>query len=160
MPAAPHVTLAPVKDGRLRRCVRQLFIEYAQSLNLELCFRGVDRELATLPGEYAPPTGILLAAIVAEKAAGCVALRRIDDETCEMRRLYVHPAFRRMGLGHTLATAVIDASRVIGYRRMVLDTIPAMGAAIALYESLGFRDIAPYNDNPAPGVRHMALDLV
>lgn len=159
MPAAPDVTLAPVKDGRLLRCVRQLLIDYAHSIDYSLCVEGFDRELATLPGEYVRPGGLLLAAIVSEKAAGCVAFRRIDDQTCEMRRLYVHPNFRTIGLGHTLAESVIEAAREMGYTRMVLDTLPTMEAANALYESLGFQDIPPYNDNPIPGARHMALEL-
>jgi ribosomal protein S18 acetylase RimI-like enzyme len=138
--------------------VRKLLIEYAQSIDAPACFEDFGREMATLPGEYAPPGGILLGAIVAEKAAGCVALRRVDDQTCEMRRLYVNPGFRSMGLGHTLATSAIDAARAMGYRRMVLDTLPTMAAANALYISLGFRDI-PAEGNPIPGARRMTLDL-
>jgi len=119
--------------------LRELFVEYAQSLGFSLCFQGFDQELAGLPGDYAPPEGRLLLLMVANDAAGCVALHKIDGSICEMKRLYVRPAFRGSGVGRALAEAVLAEGRAAGYRRMRLDTLPSMGRAIALYESLGFR---------------------
>jgi len=150
--------------------VRELFVEYARSLGFSLCFQGFDQELAALPGEYAPPTGRLLLASVEpegsgpvpalETVAGCVALRWLGEGTCEMKRLYVRPAFRGRGIGRDLAAAAIAAAREMGYRRMRLDTIPAqMAAAVALYRELGFRDIPAYYENPIPGALCMELEL-
>ena len=135
--------------------VRALFGEYAASLGFSLCFQGFDEELATLPGRYAPPTGALLL----ERGAGCVALRRIGDGICEMKRLYVRPTSQRSGLGRRLIRTAIDEARVLGYRAMRLDTIPSMTAAIRLYEAFGFRDIAPYTENPIPDARYLELAL-
>lgn len=163
VPTAPDLTLAPVKDGRLLRRVRQLFIDYARAFDFPPCFQGFDRELATLPGEYAPPGGLLLAAIVGGKAVGCVAIRAVGEHEgvriCEMRRLYVDPASRRAGLGHALVTAIIEAARSMGYTRMVLETSPGMHAARALYADFGFSDAPVSPDDPAAGVRRMALAL-
>ena len=148
--------------------VRELFLEYARSLGWSLCFQGFDREVAALPGAYAPPEGRLLVAQARgdagrEDTAGCVALRRLGpraEGTCEMKRLYVRPAFRGHGVGRALATTVVAAARAAGYRRMRLDTIPAeMTAAVALYRELGFRDIPPYYENPIPGAQCMELEL-
>ena len=138
---------------------RALLQEYGASLRLHLCFQDFEKELAGLPGEYAPPTGRLLVAIQEDRLAGCVALRRIDERICEMKRLYVRPADRGTGLGRRLAEAVIAAAREIGYDRMRLDTMPSMTAAIGLYASLGFTDTRPYRFNPVEGVRYMELAL-
>jgi len=141
------------------REVRALFEEYAASLGFSLCFQGFDRELAELPGAYAPPMGRLLLARVDGEAAGCVGFRPIGEHVCEMKRLFVRPAHHGTGLGRRLATAVIDEARRAGYATMKLDTLPSMKAAMGLYESLGFRDTAPYTLNPIEGARFMALTI-
>ena len=139
--------------------VRELFSEYAEWLGFDLDFQDFKRELAALPGEYAPPAGRLLLAVCAGALAGCVALRRLGTGTCEMKRLYVRPAFRGQGIGKALATAVIEEARKIGYERMRLDTIASMTAATSLYESLGFERIGPYRHNPIAGATFMQLVL-
>jgi ribosomal protein S18 acetylase RimI-like enzyme len=138
---------------------RALFLEYAESLGFDLGFQDFEAELRCLPGEYAPPGGVLLLARVAKEAVGCVGLRPLAPETCEMKRLYVRPEARAGGAGRALAEAVIEVGRELGYRRMRLDTVPTMTAARALYRSLGFREIEPYRFNPSPGTSFMELDL-
>jgi ribosomal protein S18 acetylase RimI-like enzyme len=138
---------------------RELFLEYAAALDVDLCFQGFDREVATLPGDYARPRGRLLLAHVDGLAAGCVAMRPLDRSTCEMKRLYVRPERRGRNIGRSLALAVIAAAREEGYERMRLDTLPEMIEARLLYQSLGFREIEPYYDSPAAGTRFMELDL-
>ena len=130
---------------------RDLFFEYAESLDVSLCFQGFDEELATLPGSYAPPRGGLWLAKQGGQAAGCVAMRPLDERRCEMKRLYVRPEFRGTGLGRRLAECAIGFARSCGYRSMVLDTLPDMEAARALYRSLGFTPCAPYYDNSGIG---------
>jgi putative acetyltransferase len=143
---------------------RALFKEYGASLGFSLCFQSFDQELASLPGDYAPPQGRLLLASweegKQEKLAGCVALHRLEDGVCEMKRLYVRPEFRGKGIGQSLAAAVVEEGRSIGYRHMRLDTVPSvMGAAVAMYRSMGFREISPYRVNPIEGAIYMELAL-
>jgi ribosomal protein S18 acetylase RimI-like enzyme len=146
------ITIAPADDLII---VRELITEYAQSLGVDLSFQDLDHELATLDSFYE----LILLARARDRAAGCVALRRIDQETCEMKRLYVRPEFRGMTLGRELAQHIIDAARDRGYKRMRLDTLPTMTAAIPLYRALGFVEIEAYRFNPVAGTRFMELDL-
>lgn len=136
--------------------VRELLREYEASLDVSLDFQDFTRELAELPGDYAPPDGALL---IASEGAGCVALRRIDEEACELKRLYVRPAWRSHGLGRRLTLAALDRARELGYRRVRLDTLPGMERAQALYAEFGFQEIEPYRPNPVPGARFLELDL-
>jgi putative acetyltransferase len=139
---------------------RELFLEYAQSLGFSLCFQNFDKELTTLPGDYAPPRGRLLLAEYEGQPAGCVALHPLQSEICEMKRLYLRPGFRGKGLGRALAERIIAEARQIGYRRMRLDTVePFMKDAVAMYRKLGFREIAPYCKNPVSGAMYMELEL-
>lgn len=139
--------------------VRALFVEYAGSLDFSLCFQGFDRELAQLPGDYALPTGCLLLAAEETEIAGCVGVRRLDAARCEMKRLYVRMEFRGSGLGRQLAGEAIARARRMGYRSMLLDTLPRMQAAVVLYRSLGFVRCAPYYDNSSIGSECMVLSL-
>jgi GNAT superfamily N-acetyltransferase len=147
--------LVAVRESSDIEEVRALVREYAASLPFALDFQDFDRELNELPGDYAPPQGALLLA----RGAGCVALRPIDETTCEMKRLYVRPSARGTGLGRRLAEAAITEARTLGYKRMRLDTVPGMDSAQSLYEQLGFEDIAPYRSNPIPGARFLELQL-
>jgi ribosomal protein S18 acetylase RimI-like enzyme len=141
------------------RDVRRLFEEYAAELGVDLGFQGFARELETLPGDYAPPRGALLLARGAEGAAGCVAMRPRGDDTCEMKRLFVRPAFRGGGMARALVAEIIAAAETAGYRAILLDTLEGMKPAIALYESFGFERTAAYYDNPLPGVMYFRRAL-
>lgn len=143
------MTILPATTARDLAVVRELFTEYAGSLEIDLCFQGFAAELASLPGKYAPAAGRLFLASESGQIAGCVALRPIADGICEMKRLYVRPAFRGCGIGAALAEAVITAAKEIGYTRMRLDTLSSMTLAIRVYEKLGFRRIDPYYENPS-----------
>ena len=139
---------------------RELFLEYAQSLGFSLCFQNFDKELAGLPGGYAPPEGRLLLAEYEGQLAGCVALHTLEPGICEMKRLYLRPQFRGKGLGRALADHIIAEARQIGYQRIRLDTVePAMKDAVAMYRRIGFREIAPYCANPIAGALYMELSL-
>ena len=140
---------------------RLLFEEYAVSLGIDLGFQNFDEELARLPNGYASPDGCLLIAFCENQAAaaGCVALRKLEDGICVMKRLYVRAQYRKRGIGKLLAEAVIEEARKLGYKRMRLDTLPSMKRAQALYKSLGFKEIAPYCFNPIAGTVFMELQL-
>ena len=139
---------------------RALFREYETWIDTDLCFQNFEKELAELPGRYAPQEGRLLLAFFEDELAGCGALRRLDDDTCEMKRLFLRPGFQGKGLGRQLAEKIIDEAREIGYLKMRLDTIPGkMDKAIGLYRAFGFREIPAYTHNPVPGAIFMELIL-
>lgn len=140
--------------------VRELFLEYAQSLGFSLCFQSFDKELANLPGDYSRPQGRLLLAQYEDQLAGCVALHKLEPGICEMKRLYLRPCFRGKGLGLALVQKILAEARQIGYGRIRLDTVePVMKDAVAMYRRLGFREIAPYRANPIAGALYMELLL-
>ncbi len=143
--------------------VRMLFVEYATSLNVDLCFQNFNEELLGLPGEYGAPRGSLLLATVDDELAGCCAMRPLDaadyPNACEMKRLYVRPAYRGLRLGRMLAETTLEAARVAGYDCILLDTLNDMEAARALYQELGFEDIPPYYYNPIPGAHYLKAEL-
>jgi putative acetyltransferase len=139
---------------------RELFLEYAKSLGFSLCFQNFDKELANLPGDYSPPDGRLLLVEYDGHLAGCVALHKLEESICEMKRLYLRPAFRGKGLGRAIADRIIEEARQMGYQRMRLDTVePVMKDAVAMYRRIGFREIAPYCTNPIAGALYMELAL-
>ena len=150
----------PAQTNEEIETARALFLEYAEWLGIDLCFQGFDEELRSLPGQYSPPAGRLYLAEVDGEVAGCIALRPFAKDMCEMKRLYVQEDFQGLGLGRKLAEAVIAEAVSIGYKRMRLDTLPVMRAAINLYRSLGFKEIAPYRENPVPGALYLELDLL
>ncbi len=160
---APRVELLPATSPAQLDTVRELFREYAAQLGVDLCFQNFEHELATLPGDYAPPGGALLLALVDDAPAGCVAMRSLHDvdhaNACEMKRLFVRPAFRRFGLGRILAQALMDRATEAGYSSMLLDTLDDMEAARGLYASLGFEEIPPYYYNPIAGAHYLMADL-
>lgn len=143
--------------------VREIFREYADSLGIDLCFQGFEEELASLPGDYAMPRGALLLARVDGAVAGCCALRPLDTadypNASEMKRLYVRPPYRGLGLGRQLAEAILDAARVSGYDHVLLDTLDDMEAARTLYEDLGFEEVPPYYHNPVAGAHYLMATL-
>jgi ribosomal protein S18 acetylase RimI-like enzyme len=139
---------------------RRTFREYEAWLGMSLCFQGFEEELRDLPGKYTPPDGRLFLAYQGEELAGCIALRKLEDGVCEMKRLFVHDRFRGHRIGVQLIEKIIDEARSIGYGKMRLDTYPPkMGKAVALYERYGFREIPPYYDNPHEDVLYMELEL-
>jgi GNAT superfamily N-acetyltransferase len=150
MPATTPEHLAQIRD---------LFTEYVDSLGFQLDFQDYQKEFDELPGEYTPPHGRLILALEGHTAVGCIALRKLDEKTCEMKRMYVRPEYRGKGIGRRLAEILIDEARGIGYMIMKLDTIATMKAAIALYRSMGFCDTCPYRYNPVEGATFMELRL-
>lgn len=173
MQASRHLSIVPAENAVRIEAARELFREYAASLSFDVCFQGFAEELAGLPGEYAPWSGMLLLGLVDDQLGGCVALRRLEgdaagnhgqlfggSDVCEMKRLYVRPEYRGCGLGRALVDAVLKSGSAIGYRAMRLDTVPSeMGAAVAMYRKFGFFEIAPYRHNPIAGAKYMEIDL-
>lgn len=155
-----HLTIVPAESTGQLDAVRKLLLEYWENRNLEMYVFNFDQELAGLPGAYAPPDGRLFLAQWENEPAGCVALRKLESDVCEMKRLYLSPKLRGKGVGKILAEFIIQQARNIGYKKMRLDTIQSnMQEAIALYRQLGFTEIAPYRVNPLPGVVFMELTL-
>ncbi len=140
--------------------IRRLFIEYAQSLDIDLCFQDFDQELETLPGKYAPPMGALILAMVDGQPAGCIALRQLTDNICEMKRLFVRPDFRGLKIGSQLIAKIIKEAKDRQYKHMRLDTLSTMKNALKLYSSFGFYEIEPYIFNPIQGARYLELKLI
>jgi ribosomal protein S18 acetylase RimI-like enzyme len=141
--------------------VQSLFREYADSLEYDLCFQSFEQELAGLPGAYAPRGGVILLAMEEDRVAGCIALRpQSPPFVAEMKRLYVRPQFRRGGTGRALVSHLLQYALSQGYTSIRLDTLPVMTQAIAMYRSLGFREIAPYTHNPVPGALFLELSLL
>jgi ribosomal protein S18 acetylase RimI-like enzyme len=162
-PAAPRIELVVAGTREQLDAAREIFRDYAASLAIDLCFQGFEAELNTLPGDYAEPGGVLLLAYVDGALAGCGAMRPLPDvdhaNACEMKRLYVRPAFRGFGLGRRLAQELLDRAVAAGYSAMLLDTLDEMESARELYASLGFVEIAPYYFNPIPGAHYLKVDL-
>ena len=158
--AAPQIDLFQATLPEPIEQVRSLFLEYGNSLGFSLCFQSFDEELKTLPGAYAPPNGRLLLARYADHAAGCIALRQLEAGVCEMKRLYVRPDDRGLGMGRMLVDRLIAEARAIGYQRMRLDTVAsAMQDAVALYRRMGFQEIAAYSAIPIESALWMELVL-
>ncbi len=153
------ITLIPVESQEQAAVARELFREYADAIGVDLEYQGFAAELDALPSPYVPPHGVLLIARVHGETAGCVALRRLDDQAGEMKRLYVRPTFRSWGLGKHLVEATIQSARRAGYAALRLDTLPSMAAAQGLYRKLGFNEIPAYNSAHLPGTRFYELKL-
>jgi putative acetyltransferase len=160
---APEIRLVTPDTPELLTATREILREYARSLEVDLCFQNFEDELAGLPGDYSPPAGALLLAFVDGQLAGCGALRPVPESdyanACEMKRLFVRPAFRRFGLGRVIAQALLDEAQRAGYSEVLLDTLDDMEAARGLYASLGFEEIAPYYYNPIPGAHYLKATL-
>jgi putative acetyltransferase len=163
MAPARNIELVTVESADQAHDAIQLIREYAGSLGVDLCFQNLDAELATLPGDYAPPAGALLVALVDGQAAGCGAIRALPDvdypNACEMKRLFVRRAFRGLGLGRVLAQTLMERALQAGYSTLLLDTLDDMEAARGLYAELGFTEIAPYYFNPLAGAHYLKVDL-
>jgi GNAT superfamily N-acetyltransferase len=161
--SSPELRLQTPDTPDLLEATREIFREYAEGLGIDLDFQHFDEELATLPGDYAPPQGGLLLAFVDDELAGCGAFRPLPDvdyaNACEMKRLYVRRPFRRFGLGRMLAQALMDHATEAGYSVMLLDTLDDMESARGLYASLGFENIPPYYFNPVPGAHYLKVAL-
>jgi ribosomal protein S18 acetylase RimI-like enzyme len=160
MDSKPAVRITLVTRTEEVETARELFLEYEASIGVDLCFQGFEKELAGLPGDYAPPSGRLYLVCVNEELAGCMALRRFGEEICEMKRLYVRPVHRGKGVGRQLVLRLIEDARKLGYSKMRLDTLPNMERAQELYRALGFKTIGPYRANPFPGALFFELDLL
>jgi len=161
--SSPDLSLITPADEALWDAARQIVREYAEQLGIDLCFQHFDAELAELPQHYAEPQGLFLLALVDGEVAGCGGFRPQPDvdypNACEMKRLFVRPAFRRFGLGRLIAQGLIDRALEAGYSTMLLDTLDDMEAARGLYETLGFEEVPPYYYNPIPGAHYLKVDL-
>lgn len=159
----PQIRLVIPETPAQFDAARAIFREYADSLDVDLCFQGFEAELAGLPGEYAAPRGLLLLGYVDDELAGCGAFRALADvdyaNACEMKRLYVRRPFRRFGIGRVLAQALMDRATEAGYSSMLLDTLDEMESARGLYATLGFEEVPPYYYNPIPGAHYLKADL-
>jgi len=151
--------IVTVETNEELEIIKELFVEYADSLGFDLDFQDFKQELANLCGDYAPPKGCLLVAKYKGQIAGCVGLKQFSDDICEMKRLYIRPEFRGLGIGRVLAEAIIEQARKIGYTLVRLDTVPTMKVARALYQSLDFKQISQYRYNPIEGAEFMELKL-
>jgi ribosomal protein S18 acetylase RimI-like enzyme len=162
MQSAQFKLFAPSKPAEIDE-LRLLFTEYAAGMGIDLCFQNFSQELIDLPGDYSEPRGTLVAARSNLTVVGCCALRALDSvdypNACEMKRLYVQPAFRRSGLGRILAESILDFARQAGYAHVLLDTLNDMESARALYEDLGFVEIPPYYHNPIEGAHYLMVQL-
>lgn len=159
----PEVAICAVSHEQEWKQAHDIFKEYAHALPIDLAFQGFQEELEWLQEHYAPPAGVILLAFVDHQLAGCGALRPLADvdypNACEMKRLYVRPAFRRFGIGRQISEALLEHARAVGYSVMLLDTMDEMETARGLYESLGFEEIPPYYYNPLPGAHYLKVDL-
>ena len=153
------LALIPAHEKRFIPDIKAMFLEYETFLDFDLCFQDFEEELQSLPGDYAPPSGKLFIAHWKNQPAGCIALRKKSEDTCEMKRLWVRPEFRGLAIGRALAEKLVGEADKIGYKTMVLDTVPKLKAAIALYHSMGFVDAEPYYDTPIACTVSMRLDL-
>lgn len=160
MSASQNIHLLDLASSQERlEDVRTLFLEYANSLDVDLCFQNFDEELSNLPGDYSLPGGALILALDNDTAIGCIALRRITAFICEMKRLYVKPASRGSGVGKLLVESILERARILGYRTIRLDTLPQMKIAISMYRKLGFKEIESYRHNPEPEALFLELDI-
>ena len=159
----PRIKLITPNTPAQFEATRLIFREYAQQLDVDLCFQNFEAELADLPGDYSQPHGALLLALVGGELAGCCGMRPLMSSNypnaCEMKRLYIRPMHRRLGLGRQLAEAILDAARVAGYHHLLLDTLSEMESARALYKDLNFQEIPPYYHNPIAGAHYLKVDL-
>ena len=154
-----EVEFKKIVNKKYNKQVKKLFREYAEELEIDLDFQDFEDELNNLPGKYSPPDGVLILAFLANQSVGCIALRKISEEICEMKRLYVKREYRGFGIGRELVNILIKEAKHLDYKFMRLDTIPSLEKAQKLYESFGFYDIEPYVYNPTEGARFMELDL-
>ena len=161
--ASPEITLIIPSSAQEWQATHEILRDYQASLDVSLDFQHFEAELADLPGAYAPPTGVILLALIDGAVAGCGGFRNLPDaddaNACEMKRLFVRPVFRRFGLGRLLALDLIDRALVAGYSAVLLDTLDEMEAARGLHASLGFEEVPPFYFNPLPGARYLRLDL-
>jgi putative acetyltransferase len=156
---APNINFGYAQSGADIDQIRLLFREYEKAIGVDLCFQNFEKELVELPGQYAPPDGCLILVRVENQIAGCAALRCFEANVCEMKRLYLRPQFRKLGLGRQMAMMILDEAIKRGYKKMRLDTLPSMTEAIALYKSMGFEQIDSYRYNPLEGAIYMEKQL-